>query len=150
VGSELATPRVLARRIVREGHAIANHTYHHRDLTCLSDRQLTAELDRTQALIRRLTGSTTHWLRPPYGAVNAHVRVLAAQRGYRIALWDVGPQDWRRPGVSTIVSSVLANAANRAVILLHDGGGDRSQTVTALERILRALSARGHSFKPLP
>ena len=150
VGSELATHRAQARRIVREGHAIANHTYHHLDLTCLADRQLLAELDRTQALIRRLTGSETRWLRPPYGAVNAHVRALAAQRGYRIALWDVDPQDWRRPGVSSIVNNVLANTANREIILLHDGGGDRSQTVTALERILRALSARGYSFKPLP
>jgi peptidoglycan/xylan/chitin deacetylase (PgdA/CDA1 family) len=150
VGSEFAVHQQLATRIACEGHALGNHTYHHRDLTRLSDVELLAELDATQVLILRLTGSTTHWMRPPYGFINAHVRALVAERGYHIAHWNVDPQDWRRPGVSPIVDNVLGNTVDEDIILLHDGGGDRSQTVVALERVLAILGARGYAFYPLP
>ena len=150
LGSQLAAYPRLARRIVREGHAIGNHTYSHVDLTRVSDARFFSEVDRTQALIRRFAGIGTRWLRPPYGAVDSRVRSLASRRAYRVALWDVDPQDWRRPGVSSIVGNVLANAGPGDVVLLHDGGGDRSQTVAALARVLRTLSARGYTFKALP
>ena len=150
VGSQLAAYPRIARRIAREGHVIANHTYTHADLTRVSDGRFFSELDHTQALIRRFTGAATHWLRPPYGAVNARVRSLASRRAYRVALWDVDPQDWRRPGVSSIVRNVLANTGPGDVVLLHDGGGERSQTVAALARVLKTLRARGYTFRALP
>ena len=129
---------------------LGNHTYSHVDLTRVSDRRFFTELDRTQGLIRRFAGAATHWLRPPYGAVNSRVRALAGRRGYRVAVWDVDPQDWRRPGVSSIVRNVLANTDPGDVVLMHDGGGDRSQTVAALARILETMRGRGYTFKALP
>ena len=149
VGSQLETQPALARRIVREGHALGNHTYRHADLTRLPAAAVFAELDRTQATIRRLTGVPTRLLRPPYGAMNGTVRALAAQRGYRIALWDVDPQDWRGRSSASIAASVLADVRPGAVVLLHDGGGNRASTVAALRRVLETLSARGYRFEAL-
>ena len=82
--------------------------------------------------------------------MNTAVRSLAAQRGYRIVLWDVDPQDWRRTAAASIASKVISSARPGAIVLLHDGGGDRSQTVAALDRILTTLSTRGYAFRRLP
>ena len=146
VGSAVDAQPALARRIVRDGHMLGNHTYSHADLTRLPPARLFSELDRTRMAILRATGTTTRWLRPPYGAVTSATRALAAQRGYRLALWDVDPQDWRRPGAYSIAETVLTNVRPGANVLFHDGGGDRSQTLEALRRILPALAARGYAF----
>jgi peptidoglycan/xylan/chitin deacetylase (PgdA/CDA1 family) len=149
VGRSVEAEPALARRIVRDGHMLGNHTFSHRDLTTLGASAFFAEVDRAHAAIRRATGLSARWLRPPYGAVSASVRSLAAARGYRLALWDVDPQDWRRPGAAAIAASVLAHVRPGANVLLHDGGGDRSQTVEALGRILPALAARGYRVAAL-
>ena len=149
IGSAAAAQAALTRRIVRDGHAIGNHTFSHADLTRLSPGEFAAEVERAEVTIRRITGTTTRWLRPPYGATNATVRSLAAAHGYRLALWDVDPQDWRRPGATRIASIVVANVRPGRIVLLHDGGGDRAQTVAALRQILATLSARGYAFAAL-
>lgn len=149
VGSQVDAYPALARRVVREGHVLGNHTYTHADLSQLPAERFFAEVDRTQAAVRRATGTSTTLLRPPYGATSATVTALASQRGYRVVMWDVDPQDWRRPGVYGIASHVLANTGAGDVVLLHDGGGERSQTVGALERILRIMSGRGYVFRAL-
>ena len=74
---------------------------------------------------------------------------FAAHRGYRVAMWDVDPQDWRRPGVGIIVANVAGQTRSGDVVLIHDGGGDRSQTVAALDRMLTTLGARGYVFRAL-
>ena len=149
VGSAARSQPKLLRRIAAAGHTVGNHTYSHADLTRLSSSAFFSELDRTREIVRRITGTTTRWLRPPYGAATATTGTLAAQRGHRLALWDVDPQDWRRPGVPTIVGNVVANTGSGDIVLLHDGGGDRAQTVAALGRILAALAARGYRFEAL-
>lgn len=150
VGASVSSSPALARRIIRDGHMLGNHTYSHADLTSVSTSRFHLELERAQQAIRRATGVSTRWLRPPYGAVSASVRSLAAAHGYRISLWDVDTQDWRRPGASTISATVLSRARSGSTVLMHDGGGDRTQTVAALREILRTLTARGYAFRPLP
>ena len=149
IGSVAQARPALLQRIVREGHALGNHTYTHADLTRVSRARFYAEVDRTEAAIRRITRRPTRWLRPPYGAANATTHALAAKRGYRLALWDVDPQDWRRPGVAAIAGTVLEDTGHGEIVLMHDGGGDRSQTVAALERVLAVMSARGYTFRAL-
>jgi peptidoglycan/xylan/chitin deacetylase (PgdA/CDA1 family) len=146
VGSAVAAEPSLTRRIAREGHTIGNHTYNHADLTRLSAAGFRAEVSLAQAAIERVAGTTTRLLRPPYGAVNASTRTLAAQAGYKLVLWDVDPQDWRRPGSGSIAARILRDTRPGSLILLHDGGGDRSQTLAALEQVLATLSARGYTF----
>ena len=82
-------------------------------------------------------------LRPPYGATDANTRNYAVSLGYAVVMWDIDPQDWRNPGSRVIASHIVSSAYPGAIILMHDGGGDRSQTVVAL----RELSAQGYVFR---
>ena len=85
-------------------------------------------------------------LRPPYGALDAATRSLAAELGKEIVLWNVDPQDWRRPGAAQIAQHLLTHVRPGAILLMHDGGGDRSQTVEALGVVLSELTGRGYTF----
>ena len=76
----------------------------------------------------------------------ANTRNYAAGQGYDVLLWDVDPQDWARPGVEAIVDNVLTYTFPGAVILMHDGGGERSQSIAALQQILQSLSQQGYVF----
>ncbi len=87
--------------------------------------------------------------RPPYGRVDARVVERLGSRGLTTALWDVDPRDWSRPGAGTIAARVLDRLHPGAVIVLHDGGGDRSQTVAALPVILDGIRSRGYVPAPL-
>ena len=88
-------------------------------------------------------------LRPPYGAYDDGVVERLSARGLHTVLWTVDPQDWARPGTDAIVRRTMDQLRPSAVILLHDGGGDRSQTVAALPRILDGLRERGYRVVPL-
>ena len=105
---------------------------------------------RPDATVRAVVGDRSDplaCLRPPYGAVDARTAPLAAELGKAPALWDVDPQGWRQPSAVQIASYVLSHASPGAIILMHDGGGGRSQTVAALETVLAELSSRGYEFR---
>ena len=92
----------------------------------------------------RATGYRPRCVRPPYGATNTRIATIIANRGQRQILWTVDLRDWSRPARATIVNRVLANVRPGSRILLHDGGGDRSQTVAALDILIPKLRARGY------
>lgn len=140
----------LIRRILREGHEIGSHTYSHPNLAEASPEKVTLELNATQRLLEWINHRSIILFRPPYNADSmpaslADVRPIAqaTDMGYIIAGESVDPQDWARPGADEIVQRVRDQRAGGDVILLHDAGGDRSQTVAALPRILDYLQARG-------
>lgn len=137
----------LTLRAHRRGHSIQNHTWSHPDLRQVSWSTFKSQVGRTDRVIHAQTGYTPRCLRPPYGAVNDTVRSRARSLGKTIKLWTVDPRDWSRPGSSVIAKRVLDNVRPGSIILLHDGGGDRSQTVAALPTILRTLKARGYTFR---
>ena len=87
------------------------------------------------------------YVRPPYGATDAKTRNYAASLGYAVVMWDIDPQDWRKPGAGVIASHIVSSVYPGAIILMPDGGRDRSQTVVALKRVLRELSAQGYVFR---
>ena len=149
VGRSAATWPELVRREFAAGHGVANHTWNHRRLTGLQGRRWQAEVDGTSEAIRQATGSPARCLRPPYGSVDAGSAARARAGGLRRVGWDVDPYDWRRPGAWAIASRVLGRVRSGDVVLLHDGGGDRSQTVAALRQVLASLSARGFRFSSL-
>lgn len=146
LGSEVSSYPYLTRRVHRRAHSVQNHTWSHPDLRYVSWPTFRHQVLATDRQIRAQTGYTPGCLRPPNGGVNSRVYARAARLGKVIRLWTVDPRDWSRPGVSAIVRRVLDNAVSGSVILLHDGGGDRSQTVAALPTILRELKARGYRF----
>lgn len=147
VGSQVAAYPDLAREIVARGHRVAGHTMDHADLASLASSQWDRQIDQSNALIERTTGQKVTCVRPPYGSHNSTVDGRLADRGLDVAMWTIDPQDWGRPGAGVIADRVLSALRPGAVVLLHDGGGDRSQTVAALEQILR--NADGTTFAPM-
>jgi len=133
----------LVRREVAEGHEVGLHSYSHPFFTRLSPTRVAWELARNVDAISGLVAGPVRWFRPPYGALNARVKQQVAGLGYRTVLWDVDTRDWQRPPAEVIATRILAGARDGAVILMHDGGLDRSRTVAALSLALPKLKARG-------
>jgi peptidoglycan/xylan/chitin deacetylase (PgdA/CDA1 family) len=149
VGRQAAAHPELVRQAWAAGHGVGNHTWTHRRLTRLGAGALQAEVGPTSAAIQRATGAPVRCLRPPHGTVDAATAAQARALGLRLVMWDVDSNDWRRPGAGVIAGRVLGRVRAGDVVLLHDGGGDRSQTVAALQQVLASLSARGFRFSPL-
>lgn len=146
----------LLERIARDGHEIGNHTYSHQNLTEAGDQQIELELNATTRLIEAVTGRSTAYFRPPYNSDGTpsqpgEMRALRVARdlGYLTVTQSIDPDDWERPGEDALVARVKRQRSEGSVILLHDGGGDRSQTVAALPAIIDSLRSRGDVIVPL-
>ncbi|MXY36106.1 MAG: polysaccharide deacetylase family protein, partial [Dehalococcoidia bacterium] len=149
LGQNVLAYPALAARMVAEGHDPENHTFDHASLDKVDRETFIAEVRDTDRAIHEAAGEQADpiaCLRPPYGAYDAQTGTLAAELGKTLTLWTVDPQDWRRPGADQIAEHLLAHARPGAILLMHDGGGERSQTVAALDRVLGELSARGFTF----
>ena len=140
----------LVRREYAEGHTIGNHTYTHPDLTHVSPLRMEVELNVNERLLEWITGRQPKLFRPPYHsdesldeAPQAQVIARASTLGYLTLGQDIDPEDFAQKDPNVIAQRVLEKAANGSVILLHDGGGDRSPTLAALPIILDGLKARG-------
>ena len=170
VGENALTNRGLLQREVRDGDEIGSHTYTHPNLARVGKTQVLFELNTTQRLVQAFTGRTLKLFRAPFfgdaepTTTEEIVPVLDAQnRGYISVGLHVDSEDWQRPGVPTIINNVLSRIltapptcdnnsdaqCSRNVVLLHDSGGDRSETVAALPVIIDQLRARGYTFVPV-
>ena len=139
----------ITTTLARAGMSVQNHTWDHKGLPALPGSAVRAEITRAERTLTALTGKKPTCLRPPYGAHNATTLAGAASTGYQLVNWDVDPRDWSRPGAAAIKARVLAATTNNSIVLLHDGGGPRSQTVAALPGIIDALAGRGYTFVTL-
>jgi peptidoglycan/xylan/chitin deacetylase (PgdA/CDA1 family) len=146
IGASVARYPTIARSVAEGGHAIANHTWDHADLTGADASRVRAEIDRTQEVIEDATGRTPAFFRAPYGAWSPAVIDTCADLRLRPLGWSVDPQDWARPSISVIASRILASTRPGSIVLEHDGGGDRSQTVAALRVVLPRLLDEGFTF----
>ncbi|MBV5319065.1 MAG: glycosyltransferase [Desulfobulbaceae bacterium] len=157
VGANMENHPDLVKRIVREGHIVGVHTYSHPNIALVSEERAHLELNATQRLLEAITDHSTILFRPPYNAdTNPHdaeeiVPIKIAQKmGYLTETEDIDPQDWSEPGVATMLETIKkGRLENGNIILLHDAGGDRSQTVEALPKIIDYLRARGDAILPL-
>src|SRR5437773_7863678 len=146
----------LVRRIVNEGHEIGNHTYYHPNLALCWPEHVRLELNATQLLLETITGRATTLFRPPYAADTGPSQLseltplqIAQDLNYLVVLENIDPQDWAKPGADIILQRVKQQRHDGNVILLHDAGGDRSQTLEALPRIIEYLQARNDTIVPL-
>lgn len=164
IGKQAEEHPDLVARIWNEGHGIGNHSYTHPNLARTGQDRTLLEIAATQRIIEAITGHTTTLFRPPY-AIDVEPRtgddlravMLASERNFLALGEKIDPQDWRltqpAPGgtlkprsVSDIVESVWKDRDAGSVLLLHDGGGDRSKTIAALPRIIERLKANGYTF----
>jgi peptidoglycan/xylan/chitin deacetylase (PgdA/CDA1 family) len=146
VGQQVAKYPDLLREIVRRGHTIANHSWNHPKFPKLTAAALDLQLSKTDQVITETTGLRPTCVRPPYGATNRVINRKISSSSHVPLTWTVDPNDWKRPGAGTIASRVISLARPGGVVLMHDGGGDRSQTVAALPLIIQALADRGFEF----
>jgi peptidoglycan-N-acetylglucosamine deacetylase len=140
VGSNLQRNRRIAEQIVEQGSTIANHTWNHASLQGVSQAEFRSAVGRTQELMGSLG---TKCLRPPYGAVDANTETYAREMGLTVWKWSIDTIDYRKPTPDTIAERATATAGPGSVILMHDGGGDRTNTVAAVPKILERLKAKG-------
>lgn len=146
IGARVRERPELVRRILSAGHAIGNHSMSHpQPFAALSRQRMRVEIAQTQDEIEAAAGLRPTLFRAPGGNWSGEVLRTAAGFGLTPVDWTVNPSDWRRPGVSRITRS-LSRARAGQVLLCHDGGGDRSQTVAALETVLPRLLDRGLRF----
>lgn len=150
VGSLAARDGERLVRMRDAGHAIGNHSWDHQQLPKLDDAGVRRQLADTSDAIERATGSRPDTFRPPYGARSERVDAIARELGMRDVLWDVDTVDWSRPGTDAIIEGAVSGARDGSIILLHDGGGNREQTVAAVERIVTGLQGRGFELVTVP
>ncbi|MGB4338688.1 MAG: polysaccharide deacetylase family protein [Bacillota bacterium] len=151
LGANAAARPDLVRRMVEEGHEVANHGYSHTVGAALSRDEVEDEVRRTAQVVESITGQATKWFRPPGGALSGGIVEAAEACGHQLVLWNIDPEDWRAAagggGVDAIVDEVLSPMPETgSVILFHDGGGDRQATVAAVAEVVKVLKEEGYEF----
>ncbi|SCF68701.1 Polysaccharide deacetylase, partial [Streptomyces sp. Ncost-T6T-2b] len=146
----------LVRRMVEEGHELGLHTFNHPDLSYQSTARIDWELSQNQLALAGAAGVRTSIFRPPYSSFSDAmdnkswpVTEYIGSRGYLTVVNDTDSEDWKRPGVHAIVERATPKNGKGAIILMHDSGGDRSQTVAALDTLLPDLKEKGYTFTRL-
>ncbi|MDM5248068.1 polysaccharide deacetylase family protein [Lysinibacillus sp. G4S2] len=146
VGENAEKNPELALRVYEEGHELAIHTYTHPLRTNVS--KLMKEIKQSHATIFGITGSSPVLFRPVKGQYTDAMIDAIVKEGYKVVMWSwhLDTFDWKNPGEKRIVNTVLKGAKPGSVVLFHDGGGNREQTVRALKKILPELEKQGYKF----
>ena len=138
-----ANPEILKREVA-EGHEIGNHSWSHPNLEKMSDEAVRGQLQRTQDVVAQTAGVTPKIMRPPYGALSSRQRKwVYNQLGLKVILWEVDPNDWKRPGASVIARRILEGTRKGSIILSHD---IHAQTIDSMAQVLDGLLAKGFKF----
>ncbi|GLV55835.1 hypothetical protein KDH_26790 [Dictyobacter sp. S3.2.2.5] len=149
IGQHILAYPHITKAVYAAGHTIGNHSWSHPLLTALKPMQVLWQMEYTNQVIQQTIGIKPTLMRPPYGAINRMSHIQIENTGLLPVLWNVDSEDWKHLGVHTIVQTTLQETRNGSIILMHDGGGDRSQTVAALPLIIRLLEQRGYSIVPM-
>jgi len=139
----------IARDVAAAGMEIGAHSQSHKLLQHASHAVIRSEISKGIASVQRVIGRRPVFYRPAGGSVNAYVFLEAKRENVRVVIWTVDPRDWSRPGTRAIARRVLDNIRPGSVVLMHDGGGNRSQTIAALKLVLHGLKARGYEMVTL-
>jgi peptidoglycan/xylan/chitin deacetylase (PgdA/CDA1 family) len=147
LGQNITEFPAAAQAVAVGGYPIGDHTVDHKDLRTLSAADQAAEIDGMITTAKQKGLSAPVLFRPPYGSYNKDTIDILAKRKMIMALWAIDSEDWTMPGADVIVQNVLGSIKAGDIVLMHDAGGDRSQTVAALPRIIAGLKQKG--LKPV-
>ncbi|KPI31295.1 polysaccharide deacetylase [Actinobacteria bacterium OV320] len=146
----------LVQRMVDEGHEVGLHTFNHPDLSYQSKKRISWELSQNQLALAGAAGARTSLFRPPYSSFadamddkSWPVTEYIGSLGYLTVVNNTDSEDWKKPGVEEIIRRATPKGGKGAIVLMHDSGGDRHQTVQALDRFLPELKSRGYEFENL-
>ncbi len=150
IGQQVRSGTRDIRRMLRDNDAIGDHTWSHPQLAHAPPVYSASQIHRAFVAIHAASGYRPCLFRAPYGAVS-HALVSVAQSASLLTIeWDVDPRDWARPGVGAIVANVLRGARSGSIVVMHDGGGPRSETLAALPQIITGLRRRGYRLLTVP
>ncbi|MEH2056882.1 MAG: polysaccharide deacetylase family protein [Nostoc sp.] len=149
IGQNVKNYPALLKQEVAEGHVIGNHTWHHW-YQFLNPQAAAYEIDHTSDIIYQTTGLKTNLFRPPGAIMHNGVVDYARNSKYAIILWSSDSVDYSRPAVPKLIGNVFREAKPGGIVLMHDGGGNRSKTVQALPEIIANFRKQGYSFVTIP
>ncbi|MRR12770.1 polysaccharide deacetylase family protein [bacterium] len=149
IGRQVYANPEIVRRIRAEGHLLGNHTQSHTELDRVGPAAVRQQIAEGQTAIQKVAGVKPTWFRPPGGHLSAAVGTETQRYGLRIAMWTVDPQDWRRPRGGPLVFELLRTIKPGSIVLLHDGGGDRSSTIGSIAPVIHELKKQGYTFVTL-
>ncbi|MEH1873569.1 MAG: polysaccharide deacetylase family protein [Nostoc sp.] len=149
IGQNVKNYPDLLKQEIAEGHVIGNHTWHHW-YQFLNPQAAAYEIDHTEDIIYQTTGLKTNLFRPPGGIMHNGVVDYARNSKYTIILWSSDSVDYSRPPVSKLIGNVFRQAKPGGIVLMHDGGGNRSKTVQALPQIIANFRKQGYRFVTIP
>jgi peptidoglycan/xylan/chitin deacetylase (PgdA/CDA1 family) len=149
VGQNVKNYPDLTKQIVADGHIIANHTWHHWYHN-MNAQAAAYEVANTGDIIYQTTGVRTRLFRPPGGIMNNGVAAYAKNNKYAVIMWSADSMDYSRPAVPRLMNNIFREAKPGGIVLMHDGGGDRSHTVKALPEIISRFRKQGYEFVTVP
>jgi peptidoglycan/xylan/chitin deacetylase (PgdA/CDA1 family) len=149
VGQNVKNYPDLTKRVVTDGHIIANHTWHHW-YHHMNAQTAAYEVANTTDIIYKTTGIKTSLFRPPGGNMRNGVAAYAKSNKYAVIMWSSDSMDYSRPGIPRLINNIFREAKPGGIVLMHDGGGDRSHTVTALPEIISKFRKQGYEFVTVP
>ncbi|AFZ57944.1 polysaccharide deacetylase family protein [Anabaena cylindrica FACHB-243] len=149
VGQNVKNYPDLTKRVVTDGHTIANHTWHHW-YHHMNPQMAAYEVANTTDIIYKTTGVKTSLFRPPGGNMKNGVVAYAKSNKYATIMWSTDSIDYSRPGVPRLINNVFRGAKPGGIVLMHDGGGDRTHTVKALPEIISRFRKQGYDFVTIP
>lgn len=146
IGDQSAAMPNIEQQMLADGNQVASHSFSHPDLTTLNRDALRKQLTAGFDAINKASNSTTRMLRAPYGSFNKQTWMNSCDLVSSNILWTIDTQDWEQPGEQQIKKQVMDNAYSGAIVLMHDGGGDRTQDVKILPEIIDGLKSQGYQF----
>ena len=146
IGEQTSYGAPVVTEVAEAGHVVASHTWDHPQLTTCTAEEIHEELSNTAVALKQCVGKDCTYLRPPYGSMDEDVWLASKGTITASFYWTHDSCDWETPGAQSIVSNSTLAMKPGSVILMHDGGGDRSQTMQALPQIISAWKAAGYRF----
>jgi peptidoglycan-N-acetylglucosamine deacetylase len=149
IGAQAKGRPQLSKKIADAGMMLGNHTEDHLNLKHLDAAHVAREIQQAETNIEKASGQRPKYFRPPGGNVSPDMWPVLSSLGMKMAMWDIDTNDWRKPAPSVIAQRVLGGVRPGSVVLMHDGGGDRKNTVAALPTIIEGLKKMGYQFVTL-